>query len=55
LCRLIEDDAARARLGARARRRAMFMTATRMADEYLGVYEPLIARGAAAAHLGACA
>lgn len=55
LCRLIEDDAARARLGARARRRAMFMTAQRMADEYLGVYEPLFASGGAAANLGACA
>lgn len=54
LRRLIEDDALRARFGARARRRAMFMTASRMADEYLGVYEPLVARGAAA-HLGACA
>lgn len=54
LRRLIEDDALRARFGARARRRAMFMTAARMADEYLGVYEPLVARGAAA-HLGACA
>lgn len=38
--RLIEDDALRARFGARARRRAMFMTAARMADQYLGVYEP---------------
>jgi hypothetical protein len=26
-----------------------------MADEYIGVYEPLVTRGAAAAHLGACA
>lgn len=55
LRRLIEDDALRARFGARARRRAMFMTAARMADEYLGVCEePLVSRGAAA-HLGACA
>jgi glycosyltransferase involved in cell wall biosynthesis len=55
LRRLIDDDALRARFGARARRRALFMTAARMADEYIGVYEPLVTRGAAAAHLGACA
>lgn len=55
LRRLIDDDALRARFGARARRRAMFMTAARMADEYVGAYESVVGRGAAAPRLGACA
>ncbi|HLI19207.1 MAG TPA: glycosyltransferase family 4 protein [Rhodanobacteraceae bacterium] len=42
LLRLIDDDALRARFGARARRRAMFMTAVRMADEYLALYDGLL-------------
>jgi glycosyltransferase involved in cell wall biosynthesis len=42
LLRLIDDDALRARFGARARRRAVFMTAARMADDYLAAYQTLL-------------
>lgn len=48
LLRLIDDDTLRARFGARARRRAMFMTASRMADAYLAAYEEIAARAAPA-------
>jgi glycosyltransferase involved in cell wall biosynthesis len=48
LLRLIDDDTLRARFGARARRRAMFMTASRMADAYLAAYEEIAARTAPA-------
>lgn len=44
LLRLIDDDALRMRFGARARRRAVFMTAARMADDYLGAYEEIAGR-----------
>ena len=44
LLRLIDDDTLRAHFGARARRRAMFMTAGRMADAYLASYEEIAAR-----------
>lgn len=48
LLHLIEDDALRARFGARAHRRAIFMTAARMADEYLAVYDALLPSPSAA-------
>jgi len=44
LLHLIDDDTLRAHFGARARRRAMFMTAGRMADAYLASYEEIAAR-----------
>ena len=42
LLRLIDDGALRTRLGARARRRAIFMTAARMADDYVAAYAALL-------------
>lgn len=48
LLRLIDDDALRTRFGARARRRAVFMTAARMAEGYLGAYEEIAARTSSA-------
>ncbi|MGN6788970.1 MAG: glycosyltransferase family 4 protein [Rhodanobacteraceae bacterium] len=43
LLRLVDDDTLRAHFAARARRRAMFMTATRMADAYLAAYDEIAA------------
>jgi glycosyltransferase involved in cell wall biosynthesis len=44
LLRLIDDDTLRARFGAHARRRAMFMTASRMADACLAAYDEIATR-----------
>lgn len=55
LLRLIDDDTLRARFGARARRRAIFMTAARMAEAYLAAYEEIAGRAAASTALRACA
>ena len=55
LLRLIDDDAQRDHLAARAHRRAMFMTAVRMADDYLRAYEELVSRKVDASGLRACA
>lgn len=53
--RLIRDAGLRARFGARARRRAVYMTAARMADAYLAAYDTIALRVPAASHLRACA
>ncbi|MES2403945.1 MAG: glycosyltransferase family 4 protein [Pseudomonadota bacterium] len=56
LLRLIADDALREHLAARAHRRAMFMTALRMADDYLRAYEEILSRKVdAASAMRACA
>lgn len=55
LSRLIEDAALRTHLGVRARRRAMFMTAPRMADAYAAIYAEMATRGEANSRMRACA
>ena len=55
LLRLIGDDALREHMAARAHRRAMFMTALRMADDYLRAYEEILSRKVGTSRLRACA
>lgn len=56
LLRLIGDDSLREHMAARAHRRAMFMTAPRMTDDYLRAYEEILPRKAGTSHLReACA
>ena len=56
LLQLIGDDTLREHLAARAHRRAMFMTALRMADDYLRAYEEILSRKVdAASAMRACA
>ena len=55
LLRLIGDDTLREHLGARARRRALFMTAALMADDCQRTYDEMLSRRTSTPHLKVCA
>ena len=55
LLRLIGDDALREHLGARARRRAQFMTAALMADDCQRTHDEMLARKTSTSRLRICA